>query len=287
MPDQPANPWLRLAHCWDPPPVLCPGHGLVRTLMDFEFFLVVRGASWLWLAEQQAHVPLPTGSLALIPPGLCHAYGETRCTHLAVHADLHAAPEVGVPANMRLAGRLVESGPRGSNLLITLRWGRDLITYPLVQPVDLARWQLLFAPLIAAYGGGTHRHRMTQVTTMGILAQAFSDAWRARSPADPVARVLADVAAEQPARRHSSGELARRAGLGETAFRAAVLRLTGRAPQAHLEHVRLQRAAHLLRSTSLPVQAVALAVGYDDPFHFSRVFKNSLGLSPHNWRERR
>jgi len=285
LPDRPASPWLRLAHRWDPPPALCPGVGLVRTLKDFEFFLVLRGASWLWLADQDAHVPLPSGSLALIPPGLVHAYGETRCTHIAVHADLHAQPSLGVPAMMRLDGRRVAAGRVGINPTITLRWGVERIAYPLVQPLaDPVGWERRFAPLLALYGSGTQRSASAQLVAAGILAAAFAEVWQGRAPADPVARVLAEVAAEHPARRHPLAELARRTGLGDTAFRAAVRRLTGTTPQAHLEQLRLERAAHLLASTSLPVLAVAEAVGYDDAFHFSRAFRRRHGHSPSRWR---
>jgi len=59
-----------------------------------------------------------------------------------------------------------------------------------------------------------------------------------------------------------------------------VRRLTGTTFQAHLEQLRLERAAHLQASTSLPVQAVVEAVSYDDAFHFSRAFCRRHGHSP-------
>ncbi len=49
---------------------------------------------------------------------------------------------------------------------------------------------------------------------------------------------------------------------------------------------RTERAAHLLRTTSLPVQEVAREVGIADPFQFSRFFKRHTGYSPRSYRRR-
>ena len=49
---------------------------------------------------------------------------------------------------------------------------------------------------------------------------------------------------------------------------------------------RTERAAHLLRTTSLPVQEVAIEVGIADPFQFSRFFKRCTGYSPRRYRQR-
>ncbi len=285
LPEGPPRPWLRLAHRWDPPPALCPGYGLVRTLADFEFFLVLRGTSWLWLADQHAHLPLTTGSLALIPPGLRHAYGETDCAHLAVHADLYAQPELGVPAMMQLHGQRVGPGPLAQPVWISLSQGAHVVRYPLVQRVrEPAAWAARFAPLITAYGSGTHDHLAARIEAAGILGSAFTAAFHGHCDPDPVAQVLHQLASEQPIPQRSVAELARQAGLGETAFRAAVKRLTGRQPQAHWTWLRLQQAAHLLTSTSLSIQAIASTVGYADPFHFSRVFTRQFAQSPRAWR---
>jgi transcriptional regulator GlxA family with amidase domain len=79
-------------------------------------------------------------------------------------------------------------------------------------------------------------------------------------------------------------ELAARAGLGETAFRALVHELTGRSPRAHLENLRLERAARLLAESTQPVATIASEAGYADPFHFSRAFRRRFGTAPRAYR---
>lgn len=48
----------------------------------------------------------------------------------------------------------------------------------------------------------------------------------------------------------------------------------------HVVHLRLDRAAHLLRNQNLRISEVASGVGYDDVYYFSRLFKKRFGKSP-------
>ncbi len=51
-----------------------------------------------------------------------------------------------------------------------------------------------------------------------------------------------------------------------------------------LTHVRVAMAAHLLSSTELSIQQVAVEVGYSDSGYFSRVFKKLRSMSPEAYR---
>jgi AraC-like DNA-binding protein len=46
----------------------------------------------------------------------------------------------------------------------------------------------------------------------------------------------------------------------------------------------MQHARELLMGTSLNVKEVAAALGYEDPFYFSRVFKSVNQLAPSDYR---
>jgi AraC-like DNA-binding protein len=80
--------------------------------------------------------------------------------------------------------------------------------------------------------------------------------------------------------------LARAAGLSESRLQVVFTAATGLSPYAYLVRQRLRRAQDLLFASDLPVQAVAEAVGYRDPFHFSRSFKQTFGVSPRAYRIR-
>ena len=47
---------------------------------------------------------------------------------------------------------------------------------------------------------------------------------------------------------------------------------------------KLKQSQRLLLETQLPIQEVALRVGYDNPLTFSKIFKNEHGASPKNYR---
>ncbi len=79
-------------------------------------------------------------------------------------------------------------------------------------------------------------------------------------------------------------EMARSAGMPVTTFSARFRKAFGFSPKGYVIHCRLSHAAHLLRNENLTVSEIADRVGYDDPFHFSKLFKKSFRVSPAIWR---
>jgi len=59
---------------------------------------------------------------------------------------------------------------------------------------------------------------------------------------------------------------------------------TGESVMAHLLELRMQMGATLLRTTTLPVKAVAARVGYTEPTYFCRCFRRRFGCSPLQYR---
>lgn len=61
----------------------------------------------------------------------------------------------------------------------------------------------------------------------------------------------------------------------------------GCSPMRHVTYLRMRRAAALLSSRALTIEAVATQVGYENPFAFSTAFKRHIGLSPSEYRHLR
>lgn len=58
----------------------------------------------------------------------------------------------------------------------------------------------------------------------------------------------------------------------------------GHSPQEFLMNYRMVKATELLKLTTLSIADIGTAVGYGNPLHFSRAFKNIYGVSPREWR---
>ncbi len=61
----------------------------------------------------------------------------------------------------------------------------------------------------------------------------------------------------------------------------------GTSPSRYLSDLRMQKAKKLLLDSQLSIKEIAVRVGYPDPFHFSKSFKNAVGMSPAQYREQR
>lgn len=80
-------------------------------------------------------------------------------------------------------------------------------------------------------------------------------------------------------------QLSRRAFLSPTAFKAAFRQRYGLAVHAWLRQKRMERAAQLLRGSSLTVLEVAQTVGYSSGSQFSTAFRQRYGTSPGKFRK--
>ena len=75
-------------------------------------------------------------------------------------------------------------------------------------------------------------------------------------------------------------------GISENYLSRLVKQSTGRSVGAWIDIVRIQRAKHLLASSSLPVIDIAASVGIEDQSYFSRLFKKETGMTPSAFRKK-
>ena len=74
--------------------------------------------------------------------------------------------------------------------------------------------------------------------------------------------------------------LAEKLHLGRTLFYRKVRGVTGYTPNDYIRVLRLRKAAELLREGEKNVSEVAFAVGFDNPYYFSKRFKEQFGVPP-------
>jgi transcriptional regulator GlxA family with amidase domain len=100
-----------------------------------------------------------------------------------------------------------------------------------------------------------------------------------------VLRVEAQVEARLDAPIRIS-DLAARVRLSTGHFSRAFRSSFGIAPTAYVVARRLARARHLMRTTDQSLCQIALACGFCDQPHFTRIFRRHVGTSPNDWRRR-
>ncbi len=80
-------------------------------------------------------------------------------------------------------------------------------------------------------------------------------------------------------------KFAQEIGLSKSTLYRKMKVITGLSANKFVQVIRLKRAAQLLRDTKLSVSEIAYDVGFNDPYYFSRAFKENFNASPKNYRE--
>jgi len=74
-------------------------------------------------------------------------------------------------------------------------------------------------------------------------------------------------------------------GVGRTIFFGKMKSLVGYSPNEYVRILRMKKAAELLLTTRQNISEISYQVGINDPFYFSRCFKESFGKSPSQYRK--
>jgi AraC-like DNA-binding protein len=93
-----------------------------------------------------------------------------------------------------------------------------------------------------------------------------------------------ELALSRPGASPTLEELAAACGLGTSRYSQLFRELAGESPMAYVRRLRMERAAALLRCTSLSVGALAGTLGYSSIHYFSAAFKSFHGVSPEAFR---
>jgi len=273
------HPTVRIAHR-----IVGPLATAERVIRDHELVLIVRGRATY--VSNGRLTPLPAGSLLCVRPFVPHRVesGGQVVEHVAAHFD----PSPDVP---RFGPRVADRQPYD----VRLTHGLAL---PLVTPVTPADGvEAAMARTVRSFDDGT---LVGELDASAAVASILAHLLRS-SPALPgtrtgaaatvdernrarVGRAVAYVA-EHHARPLDVATLAAVAGLSPSRFTALFRAHTGTSPMGYVRKVRVDHARRLLADVDLSIKEVAARVGFDDAFHFSKVFRAVDGLAPTRYRE--
>lgn len=262
-------------------PVVRIAHGHVgrlnissRFILDHELVAITKGQAVLEM--DGLSVTLRRGGVALIRPFVVHRFVSTEDNgHVGIHFDLAADVPV------------IRDSPRD---------------YPPYR-VDLTRGHAF--PTVVHLGAA---HRLLGQIDSVVKAFESEDEFAGPEASSALLSVLLwlirhESTAALPKSGHmvrmrraaayveehldaplSPGELATHIGLSESHFRRVFREWAGQSLMQYVTERRVARARQLLAGSDRTVQAIGRLVGYEDPFHFSRVFRRVDGLSPTEFR---
>ena len=75
-------------------------------------------------------------------------------------------------------------------------------------------------------------------------------------------------------------------GLSPTHFRRLFTQIMEDGPLKYLNHIRIQKASVLLRTTEMPILSISEEVGFHSLSSFNRHFADDLGEAPKDWRKK-
>ncbi|MEV5652310.1 AraC family transcriptional regulator [Nocardia sp. NPDC052254] len=105
-----------------------------------------------------------------------------------------------------------------------------------------------------------------------------------RRSGEPLLAAVFDVIGARYPEELSLRDVAEAVGMSAGHLTTVVRRRTGRTVQDWIIERRMAEARRLLAGTELPIGEIARRVGLSDPGYFARQFRNTVGVSPRQWR---
>ncbi len=236
-----------------------------RRVRDYNLLFVTRGRP-IWIIDSKRHEMQPQ-RLLVVRPGEPHrAICRTRrLTLLSLHVEAHL-PGGGDVFDLLPPPRLQAVWP-SSRLDRYLRGAIDEFSRPDPQRIGLMM------------------RSWARLVVLELFADNAARRLLAHRQVDPlIAAVLEELTRhlDQPP---ALDDLAAWAGYSPQHLNRTFRRTLGVTPLQYLARMRMQAASRLLMEDRLSVAAIARKVGIDDPYYFSRLFKQHFGQSPTQYRD--
>lgn len=239
------------------------GHHMQRDQHDDDLLIYcTEGRAHLQVLDQPFTVE--AGDLLLLPAGVQHRYTSDSNRPWTLHWVHYAGP---------LAEAFREHMGFGAGVY-TRRIGRD--------PRLLVDFSGLLAVRQTGFRTQALVHASNRLRQLLTAVSLCDEKDRNRHTLD--LDVIHDYMHDHLSERVSLQELADLAGLSPAHFATRYRQLTGVAPIQHFLHLKVEQACQLLDTTDQSFVAISAALGYEDAYYFSRLFKKVMGQSPRYYR---
>jgi AraC family transcriptional regulator, arabinose operon regulatory protein len=237
--------------------------GIVHRPHGGKHYLLIYFHTPVVINSEKANL-MPSGTMVIWAPGQEQRYGNSNAawnhTWIAMDGVLvrKKLRELNLPVNAPIPG-IIESS-LVDNFLTALF--RELADHALPDAVIL---------------------RNTLESFLRSLRRAINGPAR-RAPIPQKFRMLRRLIDDQFDRSISLDDLAKRIHVSRWHFCREFKKHFGTSPIEYMLRLRMQHAANLLRDPDLNISDIGRQCGYNDLFHFSKLFRKHHGLSPRHMR---
>jgi AraC-like DNA-binding protein len=248
------------------------GHQMARTIHDDNLLIYcLDGEGEINVNDYNFRIK--TGDILLIPKGIPHTYKARKknpWTIYWVHFHGHHAPDFVEHLSQREASNRKFVIPIG----IHSRLASD--------------FEALLEARESTYNLNAYicaANQLRQILSHIALLQPLARQKQARGGLD-----IEKIHSLMQARVHEQLDLdtlTETVNLSKYHFVKKYKEVTGTTPINHFIQLKIERACHLLDTTVNGINEVAFAVGYEDAYYFSRIFKKLMGVSPSQYRKMR
>lgn len=150
-------------------------------------------------------------------------------------------------------------------------------------------WHQLALFLIARFADAQAAMQVARINLLDLNPtppSAYASLTHGAQAADPLVARCQQWAAQNYQLESPVAQMVALSGLPERTFKRRFTQATGMSPLDYVHTLRLEEAKQMLESGDLPVEAIALEVGYQDASFFGRLFRRKVALTPAQYRRR-
>ncbi len=238
-------------------------------MMDASSYELRAFEDWVWLAVEngamqltgpETELDLRAGDCCMLPPWTEHVSikveQEARILWMSVGGTLAGAFLQRMGA---LPHRIMKQGSLPSQLNLARHIVQATVRVSVAQDAPSAQLQQLLWAMLASHSG-------QPVAMDAVLSHE-------------IAKVVDAMRKNQYKDSFSLAEMAALSRMPVETFRKRFVSEVGMPPQSYQLYCKMERAKTLLKD-GYSVRQAGVEVGMNDPYHFSKTFKNIVGMSP-------
>lgn len=225
----------------------------------FEFYSISHmfdGKGALWL-EPDSTFPVNPGDCVVITPGKLNRYGGVDGYHYTEDNVNFCGPV----ADMLMASGILTSG---------------------VYPLDKVR--LLRQIIELAADPSRDSQICANIALQDLIIKLYLNKRSENKNEYPLLDILINEIRKHPEKWWSVDEMAEMCNLSVDQLRRVFFQHTGCNPKLYADRIKMHHAAEYMINTGCSITKTARHFGYRDQYHFSRRFKNVMGMSPTEYR---